>query len=173
MEDIASGLIPEEEQLLINLLGKVTPKNMTAGVFNAVAKIFRLPAIELVCLRLGASARTEVLLSQRPADDPIFPGQWHTSGTIARLSDASPFDSLKRLAKKELGITLDLSALSFTGICYSNHNRGGEIHIIYVYVFYGNAPDNHQFFPIDNLPQPFMEHHHAIIKLTMERFQKI
>ena len=160
----------EEEQTLIGLLGKVTPQTMTAGVFNAVAKLFRLPAIELVCFRKGTDDQIEVLLSKRPDDDPLFPGQWHSAGTIARLTDATEMHSLDRLAKTELGI-LGLTMRTsprLAGPCYSCHARGGEVHLIYVMWLdiLEPIPAHHQFFPVNNLPEPFMEHHREVIRIA-------
>lgn len=161
------GLTYLEELQLIKLLSKIGPK-FSSEVFNAMASILRLPAFEIILLRKGPYGQ-EVLLQQRPENDVHFPYQFHSPGTIARLSDATQGDTLKRLARTEFGDENIAKQAVLAGINFSRHARGGEVHIIHYAFANKDQKTKGTWFPVDQLPKPFMEHHRPLIKTALEK----
>jgi len=90
-------LTTKEENFAVQLLGKVAGK-FSLAIFYALARILRLPAIELLIIRWNNG--WEVYLTQRPSNDPHFPNEWHVTGGLARLSDNSVLDTLNRVARE-------------------------------------------------------------------------
>jgi 8-oxo-dGTP pyrophosphatase MutT (NUDIX family) len=173
------GLDESEEGLLLKLLAQIQGKEMSPEVFGALCRIVRFPMVELVLLRRTTTEKLEIFLTQKPADDPDFPGEWHIPGGVARLSEKSPEETLERVIREIGYIDKPIAEILMVpgGAAYSNHARGGDVHIITHKLF--SDPTNQweeteaitggRWFPIDDLPEPFMAHHRKILLFARMR----
>ncbi|TAN45671.1 MAG: hypothetical protein EPN26_16080, partial [Rhodospirillales bacterium] len=76
-------------------------------LYGAIARLSISVAVEMVCLRRDpATGKLMVLMTQRAADDPLLPGEWHCPGSITRVGEL-PEDVFRRLEQKEFGCALD------------------------------------------------------------------
>ncbi|MDB4978422.1 MAG: hypothetical protein JWM56_608 [Candidatus Peribacteria bacterium] len=169
-----SPLSPADEQLLVGLLEKLGPSTMPVSVFNALAAKVVLTGIELIILRRHAGW-VEVLLLQRPADDPHWPGQWHIPGTILRNSDApevlnaegSYRPALLRIQTGELKVRVTNPRP--VGSYFHRAERG----VVNSLLFIGKADDNGEegsYFPVDELPDDIIGCHRPMIELAVEAY---
>lgn len=123
-------MTPEDAEHAGKLLAKLEPGYMPKPVFDQITRIACMPILEIVPVRRGANG-TEVLLLQRPVDDPVWPGELHTPGTVIRGSDRSLQDAIDRVIHDELG-NVPAGELQFATTCMHHSGRGMEIAQVYV-----------------------------------------
>ncbi len=147
MPDILSS---DEEQQLVALLAKLQPGLLPFDVFHQVARLCALPIIELVPVRTHNDT-VEVLLLERAADDPIWPGKLHVPGTVIRSSDTigSFDDAFSRLLTEELdGVATNPPV--FVQNMLNRSNRGIEASQLY-WVEVTGEPLVGKFYPANEL----------------------
>ena len=96
---------PEEISQVADVLARLHSGFLPKPIFLEVARLCTTPTIELVPLR-SVGGDVEVLLIQRPDDDPYWPSQWHVPGTVVRATDAGDSFSkpFQRLYDDELQV---------------------------------------------------------------------
>jgi|SRR3989344_475471 len=171
----SEGLTIEEEKQFIKLTEKLTGQ-VTKDLYNALASKFAFTAIEVVTLRVH-EGKLEVLLTKRDSDD-IFANGWHSPGSILRASDApekydtvGDYQSAFKRVEQEIKVPFSVVP-KFVGIILQRHLRGVDNGIVFISEI-AEAPGKGQFFPVDAIPEPFLEHQRAIIAMAVEGWKKI
>ncbi|MDO8559518.1 MAG: hypothetical protein Q7S23_00575 [bacterium] len=138
----------------LSLIDPTQPFGST--LFNALCQVTVTVAIEAVALRTNpGSGGIEVLLTQRPKTEPAYPGEWHCPGSalrpgeliqsvFARLSRAEFFTSIAMW--KDAGVWNN-----------PNEARGHFLHLVYLCLVEGGSRG--QWFPVELLPTPTVDHH--------------
>ena len=115
-------------------------------------------AVETIALRQGANG-PEVLLVQRPTNEPAYPGEWHSPGSVMRVGEQIE-DVIKRLEEKEFGAKL----LNYKFIGNFNNLHEFRGHFFTPIYLCEVAPSGRgTWFPINNLPERTLKHHREII----------
>lgn len=173
---LARTVIMDEEKTeqLTNLLKELKPGFLPYPVFEQVARLVALPILELVPYRVVAD-RIEVLLLERPENDPIWPNMWHAPGTVIRATDLnaqthdlrSAFD---RLVHDEL-MGVALGPTVFVASVLHESKRGAEQAQIYCSELL-EEPKNGKLFAVDSLPEQFMAHQQDFINLVARKVKE-
>lgn len=156
-EQINIPLSDEEIQQAANILRRLSPAFLPFDIFRETTRLTATPTVELVPLR-RQGGHTEVLLFKRPDDDPNWPGQLHTPGTVVRATDAAqglqaPLD---RLYKDELQVVPALDPRYVTSIL-NKVARGSELAtILYLHMSRTEAPTG-AWYPASELPDTIVE----------------
>ena len=173
MSNVISSFSEEQIDQFLSLWGKL-PDPMPAMVFNTVSKRLPSTAIETVVLRVQNGTK-EVLLAQRSQND-VYPGQWHSFGTLLRESDAThapetpgTFDiAFERLQQDKFKARFSDAPKLVTAIPF--HSVRGLITCLIFRCKIDGEPPIGQYFPVDALPQPIVASHPFIIKEASEAF---
>ncbi|MFH1631667.1 MAG: NUDIX domain-containing protein [bacterium] len=130
--------------------------------FYQIGYVFPAVAFELLVFRHNKD-KLEILLTQRESDDKFWPGWWHFPGTIIRITD-SVESVWKRLAD-EVGVDKFDRQPRLVDFNFSDNKRGHGGHLFYLLEVDRDANfPNGQFFPIDDLPEPILDHQPAQIE---------
>lgn len=80
---------PSENEIkqAVDVISRLEKGFLPFDLFIALASKITMPTMELLPVRKGKNGDIEVLLTQRPADDPYWPNEWHIPGTVIRASD--------------------------------------------------------------------------------------
>ena len=136
-------------------------------IFNEVARIAALTAIEFVPLR-KANDSIEVLLFRRASDDPFWPNMLHTPGTILRSEDISFEDAYSRLFNDELHS--QPLPVEFFGNEVILNNRGRTIifkHLVDV----TDVSTSGEFYSTQYLPDDLLPEHKEMINEAVGIFK--
>lgn len=166
------GLNKDEEKQLVELLSKLEPGFLPYGIFVQIARLVVMPIIEFVPLRLNKGS-VEVLLLHRGKDDPIWPDEWHTPGTVIRATDnqADIYKAFERIIKDELRGT-QVSNGHFVGTILHPSKRGVE-HAQIFWVEVLGEPAVGEFYPADNLPVSLIESQRKFIGQAVKSFSSV
>lgn len=166
--DKEQKLTPEEIDATTALLKKLEPGLLPEPIFIALSRLVVMVAVEFLVLR-KTGAGVEILLTQRPHNDPIWPGKWHSPGTIIRPTDDSLQSCFDRLYEDELG-GVDLLSPRPVGISYGAGDRGTGLTMEYVLdASEINVPTG-QFFSLENLPENYIEEQLPMWKRAISSF---
>lgn len=137
---------------IATLLSKLEPGFLPFDIFHQVTRLVATPIVEVVPLRLNSRGKVEVLLLEREADDPVWPGQLHVPGTVVRATDApGSFNvPLQRVLAKELTGT-KTSEPTFVKSILHHSGRGMEASQVF-WVEVQNEPTSGTLYPIEALP---------------------
>lgn len=163
-------LSDKEISLLVELLNKCEPGNLSPGVFEAVARIAVYPAVEFIPLR-KKEGRIEVLLLERSADDLIWPSMLHTPGTILRPTDNTMEAAFSRLFSDELS-GLSTKTPVFIGAHLSRNSRGTCILLEHVLDVEGE-PTVGTFYEVTNLPSLFIEEQRSSLERAVAVYRNL
>lgn len=137
-------------------------------LFLAVAARVTTPTMELAPLRQKNNGALEILLTQRPADDPYWPNGWHMPGTVLRATDKEgDFSSgIERILCDELHGKVPMRGTPvYVTTKFWDVLRGRELDT--VYYFKTDVADSDlaegKFFAVDDLPDTTLAHHKIII----------
>ena len=155
-------LLREELALLVELLKKCVPGELSPEVFEAVAQVAVYPAVEFIPLR-KIDERIEALLFERPIDDLMWPSMLHTPGTILRPTDMTYQAAFNRLYRDEL-MGLETDPPIFLGAELSHNRRGACVLLEHLIVVTGK-PTVGKFYDVEHLPESFIEEQ----RLSLER----
>lgn len=139
-------------------------------LFNAVAQLSITVAVEAVALRYTPNGdAVEVLLTQRAANDPAYPGKSHCPGTALRPGEVVE-DAFRRLSKGEF--FSEVWAWGRANTWNNPHEaRGHFLHLVYVCQVKEGVRG--KWFPIKALPDNIVEHHRDhIIPMALSEFGK-
>ncbi|HSX36314.1 MAG TPA: hypothetical protein VLH84_05275 [Patescibacteria group bacterium] len=159
----------KEKTELIRLLGMCEPGALPEEVFIAFARLTVLPAIEFVPLRYN-EGHIEVLLIERPASDPIWPGMLHTPGTVLRSNDKTAQDAFDRLLHEEL-IVDGKYTMTFNGWSFVHIKRGAGVTLEYI-IQLAQQPLHGKYYPYDKLPNNFIEDQQDMVGRAVETFRR-
>lgn len=159
----------DEIKQAVDVIDRVQKGFLPHDLFIAVAAKVTMPTMELVPVRQDKNGEVEVLLTQRPDDDPYWPSQWHMPGTVIRASDNEGTDfssGMERVLQNELyGTIRMIGEPQYAGMKFWNVLRGRELDQIFY--FETDAKDEDvvegRFFSANNLPELTMSHHKIMI----------
>lgn len=166
---MSKTLSDDEIKQAVDVLNRVPKGFLPQALFIAVAAKVTMPTMELVPVRQNQNGDVEVLLTQRPNDDPYWPSQWHMPGTIIRASDNEGTDfssGVERVLQNELHGTVHMIGKPrYIGMKFWDVARGRELD--QVFYFETDAKDEDvvegQFFSVKNLPESTVSHHKVMI----------
>ena len=158
----------EDINTVASELKKLSPGYIPEPIFNEVARLAVLTAIEFVPLRKNNDL-VEVLLIRRTSDDPFWPSQLHTPGTILRANDTSFDDAYIRLFKDELNC--EPLALKFIGNNLILNNRGRTVMYKYI-VNVSGVSTSGEFYDVNALPDDLLPEHRELIHESVVYFNK-
>jgi len=143
-------------------------------IFTQVARLVVTPCLELVCFRVAPDGNIQVLLTKRGADDPNWPNQLHSPGTVIRATDVTEngsFDTaISRVVRQELGnMELRTNPKLVTHL-FHHVKRGVEIGFVH-WTVVSSAPDHCEFYDINKLPDNLIEHHHKVIATALSGYR--
>lgn len=171
--DIPQPVTNDELQQAVDVLAKFEPGYLPFPLFMAIARLVVFSIIEVVPVRRTPEDTVEVLLIQRPSDDPLWPSMWHNPGVVVLASDtpgtyADPYARIM----DELGVTDNLSEPTFVGLSFHKTRRGTDAAMIhYLELPTGFTPAHGVFFSADNLPQGIIESNEPLIRQAISAFQ--
>lgn len=167
-----NGLSAQEQKKLVALLRRVSTGFLPFDIFIEIARLAVLSIIEFVPLRISDKGEVEVLLLSRGSDDPIWPSELHTPGTVIRPGDTEGkiYKAFERISKEELK-GAKISPPYYVGSQLQKSKRGTEqAQIFWVEVI--GPPKTGTFHPADNLPHNLIKAQEKFIKLAVESFKK-
>ena len=173
--EIPQPVSNDELQQAVDILAKFEPGYLPFPLFMAIARLVVFSIIEIVPLRRMANGELEVLLTQRPADDPLWPNMWHNPGVVVLASDATgsfadPFD---RVLHKELGISETAPDPVFVEISFHHTRRGTDMAMVhYVELDADFTPTHGTFYPLSTLPKNTIESNEPLIRRAAAAFAK-
>lgn len=170
-ESIQPQSSPEEVEAARNLLSRLTPGALPLDIFIEVARLTTTPIIEVVPVRRGVNGETEVLLTERDQNDPIWAGMLHTPGTVVRASDNDPNnrEAFTRILDGELAGTLT-GEPQFVYNFFHEVKRGKEQAQVYFVEVMGD-PASGQFCPASNLPRNTVDTQLEFIHKAVEAYE--
>lgn len=160
-----------QQNQLVALLKQLKPGFLPYEIFEQIARLAALSIIEFVPLRMGNDGNVEVLLLEREADDPIWPGQVHTPGTVIRPGDTegTMYKAFERIIHDELKDT-EISDPYYVGSLLHESKRGTEHAQVY-WVEVLSGPKVGKFYPASNLPVNLVDSQHKFIGQAVKSFQ--
>jgi hypothetical protein len=156
------------------LLAKLKPGFVPYPIFEQLARIMALPVVEFIPLRIGPSGAVEVLLIERDADDPFWPGMLHTPGTIVRATDAhtgeqDDWQAFQRIFHDEL-LDTEVSVPQYVGSIFHESKRGAEQAQLY-WIEVTGEPKVGALYPVDALPEQLIASQIAFIGQAASMFR--
>lgn len=156
------------------LLSKLEPGFLPYPVFEQVARLVALPILEFIPLR-RSDGSTEVLLLERPVDDPLWPGALHTPGTVIRATDLHTGErenwlAFERILRDELKGTA-VGRPNYVGSILHQSKRGVEQAQLY-WVEVTGEPKVGTFFPADRLPERLIASQQKFIAEAVRHFER-
>lgn len=163
----------EEIQEAAQVLARLNPGFLPKEIFEEVTRLCATPILELVPLRKNEnSGQVEVLLLKRSANDPVWPGQLHTPGTVVRATDVG--DALEVPLERLYGSELQLQASAdpvFVEIKLHKVARGTELATI-MYVDLSNKDVSvGTWYPSNFLPENLVTTQRDFIIKAVNIFQ--
>jgi hypothetical protein len=149
---LATPPTDEEISQAASILRRLSPGSLPLDIFLETARLTTTPIIELVPLRTN-DGKTEVLLFKRAEDDPTWPGQFHTPGTVIRSTDASTGIQapLSRIYIDALQVKPDSQPRYVTSLLHKVA-RGSEMATVF-YIDMSEADSTQGvWYPADQLP---------------------
>mgnify|MGYP003595614565 CR=1 FL=1 len=161
-------LSDNEKQLLVALLQRLPEGFVPYEIFEQFARILALPIVEVVPVR-SVNNSVQVLLLSRGPDDPIWPNQLHTPGTVVRATDErQPAAIHSRITQEELAGT-QLGELHLASNILHRSKRGVEQAQIYWAEVTGE-PKAGEFFDAKDLPQGLMDSQREFIARAVQNY---
>lgn len=176
---ITDGLTLEEDQQLSQLLSKWAGGVLSTPVFTQLARIIPQPIIEVVIFRVS-NETLETLLIPRPQDDILWPGMFHTSGTILRRSDflrddQSPLNGAFERIKREINNDF-ASPPTFVGRLHRLSERGPDVSEVYIADLLENLSlqPSQIWYPVEQLPTNpnFIQAQMGHVRLAAESYNR-
>lgn len=156
-----------EVQAAADTLSRLPRGFLPNRIFLEVTRLAVTPVTEFAPIR-EKDGKLQVLLTQRPHDDPNWPSMWHIPGTVIRSTDQKGHlgDAAHRVMNGELHGTVPmLGEPQLVQVTFDDILRGAEVD--HVYYFKTDACDTDlvegRFFDVDELPDEIMPHHVPMI----------
>ena len=136
------------------LLSRLEPGYLPFPIFLEMCRLKASAVIELVPFRRTDENKVEILMLQRPQDDPLWPNLWHNPGTVVRAGDT--YEScMERLLRDELGGLLLSRGPIFADTLISASERGTDA--MQVYWAELNSSRIGRFWPLEQLPEDMIQ----------------
>jgi hypothetical protein len=151
-------------------LSRFDPGQLPLPIFLQIARLTVTPVIEVVPIKKRRDESISVLLTKRSEDDPVWPGMWHTPGTIIRAFDASITDGMNRLLATELA-NRNAGPPQYVGHMLHQVLRGVELALVH----WVEVEDNIEvgtFFDIDQLPCDLVGSQRPFIFLAVDAYRR-
>lgn len=148
-------------------LAQLEPGRLPLDVFIEVARLTVTPVIEVVPI-IDQPRRLEVLLTKRADSDPVWPGMWHTPGTVIRSFDSSVDDGVSRLLRDELG-NCQSSEPEYVGYLLHKVSRGTELALVH-WVTVSAGITIGRAFDSDNLPENLVDSQRGFISWAISAY---
>jgi hypothetical protein len=139
---------------------------MIKWLFYKSAKWFGEACLELAVLRKTPAGSTEILLLQRPVDDPFWPSQLHIPGTrkLPKDTDKAQITRVMKEAGIYVGIYVNPSTIKYVASMTVETLRGTQFSDIRrVFIYYNRLDEN--FYDINYLPENIINHQIKIIDI--------
>lgn len=173
-------LTEEESAQLAALLAKMTWPVSLEVFYTLCAKTITV-GVDLALIRTSGPM-PEVLLTQRPPDDPFFPGLWHLPGGLVIPGQTGLSTIAKRALKADADIQLSVEPecvmvrdilMGPPGLHTSP--RGQEIYRLYHYAMQEGDPtvaenETRRFYPLNQMPDQFILHQTPSIAKLREMY---
>lgn len=148
------------------LLKLLKPGRLPYPIFEQIARLVALPILELIPYRRTNTGNLEILLLERPADDPFWPNLFHTPGTVIRATDLNKQANgvqlaFSRLVRDEL-LNTNLGPPKFVASLLHESKRGVEQAQVYCAELLDDPKTGH-IFAINNLPKAIVAHQNNFI----------
>lgn len=141
----------DEEILLVKKqLSKLEPGYLPEPIFQEFARLSVSGILELVPLRRNSSNQIEVLVVRRDENDPHWPGQLHTPGTMLRPTDSDDFSTAFKRVFAEIERTPEDYQVKKIDTVFHTVNRGKELAIIFA-VMIEDVKDNDYWVVFDEI----------------------
>jgi hypothetical protein len=126
-------------------------------------------AVEIIPYKI-VDGKVKVYMIRRPTNDPFYPNQLHTPGTMCNGNDKTIEDAVQRVMNEEISeFTTDRPEEIDT--LYRSTPRGVEGAFIFsTRVIDGGNPEN--WYDAENLPKDTIEHHQEMIKIVLPKLSK-
>lgn len=149
-------------------LEQLEPGFLPLEVFNQVARLVRLPMVDLVPVKIENN-NLQIGLVKRADDDLWWPSMWHLPGTVLRSTDTID-TAIERLKAEELALQ-SCETPVFQGFSVQKSQRGAEIVLIYTAAncTFEN-PSKVEWFPVDALPEQFVESERNVVEKVRQGF---
>lgn len=158
----------QEINQVANLLAKAQPGYLPPPIFHQITRLVATPIVEVVPLRTHEGNKVEVLLLERPSDDPVWPNMLHTPGTVIRATDSLE-SALRRILEDELG-GIAISDPQFVDNIIHHSGRGLEVSQIY-WVEVADSKSAEQFYDISELPNTLVESQRDFISQAVKNYK--
>jgi len=157
------------------LLKQLEPGFLPYPIFEQIARLVTLPIIEFIPLRFH-DGQVEVLLIERPADDPFWPGLLHTPGTVIRATDlhrpeADNDVAFQRILHDELKDTA-IGQPHYVGSLFHQSKRGTEQAQLY-WVEVTGEPQIGKFYRVAELPASLIDSQVTFINAAALNYQQL
>jgi len=164
----------DDIQRTADLLAQFEPGFLPYPIFEQIARLVALPIVEFIPLRLKDD-QVEVLLIERLADDPHWPGMLHTPGTVIRATDLNKggqenWPAFQRILSDELHDT-KVSAPHYVGSLFHASKRGTEQAQLY-WVEVLEKPKVGHFYPVNDLPKNHIDNQQVFISEAAKHFRR-
>ncbi len=163
--------VSDEYAEAARILTKLEPGFLPFEIFHQVARLVVLPIVEIVPLRTNPRGDVEVLLLERTASDPIFPGQVHTPGCVVLATDTpGSFETaFQRIMHDELDGVQTSEPVYVTQLLHHSGRGMESTHVYWAEVF--NKPATGTFYPVSDLPNTFMKSQLDFLPLAVASYQ--
>ena len=145
------------------ILSKLEPGILPFEIFSQVARLVRLPMLDLIPYKKEGNRKLIGLL-KRDANDPWWPDKWTLPGTVITVNDT--FESaIDRLTTKEIKIKISAAPI-FLGHIIHESERGCGIIFIYSAAdieLEDNSPL--KWFELTNLPDNFVASEGRVVEM--------
>ncbi|MEP6710168.1 MAG: hypothetical protein ABJA64_00420 [Candidatus Saccharibacteria bacterium] len=146
-------------------------------LFYAIAEKTVINTIEMMILRFNKGI-IEILLTQRPPDDPYWPNAWHIPGTVLLSTDSEGdySSAFFRIFDGELaGKVVPLSKPSFVVTKFWDNGRGRELdQVFFVDTLVEDINlDDGRFYSIEELPEGILKAYSYIFPEGLIAYKKL
>jgi ADP-ribose pyrophosphatase YjhB (NUDIX family) len=152
------------------LLGRLEPGFMPFPLFLQIYRLTPSPSLEFIPFRRDKQGSLEVLLLQRPADDPIWPGEWHNPGRVLRAGETFESATASLLHEELQAATISLGPTLVTNLIHQSR-RGTEASLIYWIELVEPVPCG-TFWPLNALPENVITSEIAVIRTAADHYEQ-
>ncbi len=164
-------LTPQEIAASVDSLKKLEPGFLPIEIFEQIARLVRLPVVDIIPVQRKGSD-VHVGLLKRDRDDRWWPDMWHVPGTILRSTDTME-TAISRLITKEIQVEKSDEPVFHTSAVHQS-DRGAEIVFLYSLSNSLFQPASEiTWFPIDKLPENCIESEKKIIEALKKCISKV
>lgn len=164
----------DEIEHAASVLARLQPGFLPKELFGEVTRLWTTSIVEVVPVRHGHNG-PEVLLFERPADDPNWPGQLHTPGTVVRPTDVSDDGGiakpLQRIYESELGFQPQ-NPPSLVGNLLHQVHRGTEAATVLYVDLTGTETSSGTWHDAHSLPANIVDTQKDFINNAVDAFER-